>query len=146
MSSFFNNKLQHKYTFRNSRGKQSMIEYFISNTCRHLHQILDIKTIYSVSIGNEHNLLLGKIKRRLKRYTTLINHKKKINVKSILDLTVIGLYQRWLKQKSYAKPILDKDNINNSWHKFKSNIRTAAVFTMTRFKSGARISVTVLRP
>ena len=64
-NTFFDHKDQHKFTFTNTRGFKSIIDYIV--TSRHLHpsQILDIRTLNSADVGSDHSLLLGKINLKL---------------------------------------------------------------------------------
>lgn len=60
-NTFFNHPIQYKYTYQNTRGHCSMIDYMITN--RHIKpaQIIDVRCLTTANIGSDHNLLLCKI-------------------------------------------------------------------------------------
>lgn len=128
-NTFFDHKPQYKYTFSNTRGQQSIIDYVITN--RHIHpsQILDIRTLNSANIGSDHKLLFGKIRMKLKpnKNTSPIKSEEKINVESLWNKSVRDLYQRRLKCKVENNPLEDGEDVDSSWEKLKRNINEAAV-------------------
>lgn len=65
-NTFFDHKDQFKFTFRNTRGLQSTIDYILTNRCLHPCQILDLRTLNSANAGSGHSLLLWKIKLKFK--------------------------------------------------------------------------------
>lgn len=60
-NTFFDHNMQYKYTWQNTRGQKSVIDYIVTNTHIHPSRILDVRTLNSCAIGCDHSLLLGKI-------------------------------------------------------------------------------------
>lgn len=50
-NTYFDHKDQHKYTFANTRGQKSTIDYVITNRSVHPRQILDVRTLTSANAG-----------------------------------------------------------------------------------------------
>ncbi|XP_044749781.1 uncharacterized protein LOC123310378 [Coccinella septempunctata] len=127
-NTFFDHKPQYKYTFSNTRGQQSMIDYIITNRCLQPLQILDVRTLNSANIGSDHKLLLGKIKIKLKPHknTGPTSPEEKINVGALWNESTTQLYQQRLKEKIKNNPLVEKGDINNSWDKLRRNIMEAA--------------------
>lgn len=127
-NTFFNHKDQYKYTFENTRGQRSMIDYILSS--RHLHpvQVQDIRTLNSANVGSDHKLLLGKIKLKLslKQQKGPKKEEQKYNIESLWDQSTRTLYQHRLREKIERNPIKDEGDVNIEWDRLKSNIREAA--------------------
>ena len=73
-NTFFQNKMQYKITWQNTRGQNSIIDYIVSNRKIHPSQILDVRSLNSVDIVSDHSLVLCKMrlliqKNRKKVYT-----------------------------------------------------------------------------
>ncbi|XP_056641504.1 craniofacial development protein 2-like [Diorhabda sublineata] len=59
-NTYFDHKEQQKYTFANTRGKKSTIDYIITNRKVHPSQILDVRVLTSANIVTQHGLVLCK--------------------------------------------------------------------------------------
>ncbi|XP_015189704.1 PREDICTED: craniofacial development protein 2-like [Polistes dominula] len=60
-NTYFNHKAQYKYTFGNTRGQKSTIDYVVTNRCIPPSEILDVRVINSAHLGSDHALLLGNL-------------------------------------------------------------------------------------
>lgn len=58
-NTYFNHKEQQKYTFVNTRGQKSVIDYVITNRKVHPSQILDVRVLTSANVGTQHRLVLS---------------------------------------------------------------------------------------
>lgn len=65
--SFHKHPEKYKYTFQNTRGQRSTIDYIVSNRNILPSQILDLRTLNCADIGSDHSLLLCKLRMRTKR-------------------------------------------------------------------------------
>ena len=61
-NTFFQNKVQYKITWQNTRGQHSTTNYIVSNRKIHPSQILDVRSLNSADIGSDHSLVLCKIR------------------------------------------------------------------------------------
>ncbi|KAH1028339.1 hypothetical protein HUJ05_001700 [Dendroctonus ponderosae] len=57
----FNEGNQRKYTFNNTRGQRSTIDFIITNRVITPSQVLDVRGLTSANIGTDHNLILCNI-------------------------------------------------------------------------------------
>ncbi|XP_019765820.1 uncharacterized protein LOC109541399 [Dendroctonus ponderosae] len=73
-NTFFSHQNQHKYTFNNTRGQRSTIDFIITNRVITPSQVLDVRALTSANIGTDHNLILFKI--LLERPQTARVHRK----------------------------------------------------------------------
>ncbi|XP_045480919.1 uncharacterized protein LOC123685307 [Harmonia axyridis] len=125
-NTFFHHKAQHKYTFENSRGQRSTIDYILSN--RHIHpaQVRDVRTLNSANVNSDHRLLMGKVKLKLPLKRNNKNRKEqKLNVESLWHDSTRVLYQRRLQEKIETNPIDSRDDVDVCWQKLKTNIEEA---------------------
>ena len=53
-NTFFNHKYSHKITWCDSRARQSMIDYIITNRNIHPSQIMDVRAFTTQDIGSDH--------------------------------------------------------------------------------------------
>ncbi|XP_030754777.1 craniofacial development protein 2-like [Sitophilus oryzae] len=120
-NTFYDHKEQHKFTFSNTRGHRSTIDYIVTNRYIHPLQILDIRTLNSADVGSDHSLLLAKIKLKFKPHKKLgrATQEVKINIESLWDLSIKQLYEKRLTEKIQVNPIKAEDSINTSWEKLK---------------------------
>lgn len=127
-NTFFDHKDQYKYTFTNSRGFKSIIDYIV--TSRHLHpkQILDVRMLNSANVGSDHSLQLAKITLECtpKNRQEPALQQQKINIESLWDTSVRKLYEKRLEEKIELLKIDEQDTINIRWEKIKKNIKDAA--------------------
>jgi len=65
-STFFDHKLQRKYTWENARGYRSTINYILTNKNIYPSQILDVRSIMTAESGRDHRMMLGKLRLKLK--------------------------------------------------------------------------------
>lgn len=122
-NTFFDHKEQHKYTFHNTRGQKSMIDFVITNRRVHPSQILDVRTLTSANVGTQHGLVLCEY--RLKQ--TKIRKKSpiyisKFNTESLREDSTRDLYQRRLNEKISQNIITLEDSVDMAWNKIKQNI------------------------
>lgn len=61
-NTFFNHKWDHKVTWSDSRGRQSMIDYIITNRNIHPSQIIDVRACRTPDIGSDHRLVIAKFR------------------------------------------------------------------------------------
>lgn len=127
-NTFFKHKEQHKYTFQNTRGDRSMIDYILTNRKIHCTQILDIRCLCSANIGSDHNLVLGKIRMAIQKpqNTDPIISETKIKVESLQDESTRNLYKSRLENEIDKNPVTEEEDIEDSWRKIKNNIIKAA--------------------
>ncbi|XP_044766150.1 craniofacial development protein 2-like [Coccinella septempunctata] len=127
-NTFFKHKEQHKYTFQNTRGDRSMIDYILTNRKIHCIQILDIRCLCSANIGSDHNLVLGKIRMAIQKpqNTDPIISETKIKVESLQDESTRNLYKSRLENEIDKNPVTEEEDIEDSWRKIKNNIIKAA--------------------
>lgn len=61
-NTFFNHEMKYKYTWQNSRGQQSVIDYFITYRTIMPSKILDVRTLNAANVGSAHKLVLMKLR------------------------------------------------------------------------------------
>jgi exonuclease III len=117
-NTFFPHKEQHKYTFVNSRGEKSIINFIITNRTIQPTQILDVRALTSANIGTDHHLILCKlrIKKPIKRIKPA-KYIEKYNVESLEEDSTKTLYENRLSGKISQNNILESDNVNQAWEK-----------------------------
>lgn len=126
-NTFFPHKDQYKYTFQNTRGQKSMIDFIVTNRKIHPAQVLDIRTLNSANAGNDHSLLLGKFRLQIKPKKQPERTKiQRINIDSLWHESTKQLYQDRLAQKIEDNPVYAEEDINISWKKIEENMETAA--------------------
>ncbi|XP_055384192.1 uncharacterized protein LOC129613898 [Condylostylus longicornis] len=108
-NTFFDHKLQHKYTFVDSRGRKSIIDYIITNINVHPAKIMDVRVLSSANVGTDLNLVLMKLNSKL---PTGVNQTSQIVEK--------------INSKIQTNKIEEEDDVNNAWNKLKTNILEAA--------------------
>ena len=141
-NTFFPHKPQHKFTFENTRGHKSVIDYVITNRNIHPRRIQDVRTLTSANAGTNHGLVLAKIAVTLKlKKNEPTKGTNKINVESLSDASTRYLYQRRLQEKILACKIEQQDKVETAWLKLKSNIIGAAEEALgRRHRTGRRNS------
>jgi hypothetical protein len=126
-NTFFPHKEQHKYTFINSRGEKSIIDFIITNRYFKPTQIIDVRALTSANVGTDHHLVLCKLNiekpRKIQKPPKIVS---KLNIESISDDSTRILYQNRLSQYLINNPVLDSDNVDQAWIKVKSAIDKAA--------------------
>jgi hypothetical protein len=65
-NTFFHHKPQHKYTWENTRGYRSTIDYILTNKNIYPSQILDVRSMTIAETGSDHRLVPGKLRLKLK--------------------------------------------------------------------------------
>lgn len=127
-NTFYDHKETYKYTFENSRGQKSMIDYIVTNRNVLPSQIIDVRTLNSANVGSDHKLLLGKIRLRMTRSSVKdrLTGEDKFNVEALWDESTKSLYQQRLATKISADPISDGDDLEYCWEKLKNQINEAA--------------------
>lgn len=115
-NTFFKHKIQHKYTFQNTRGDRSMIDYVLTNGKIHYTQILDIRCLCSANIGSDHNLVLGKIRMTIQKppKTDPIVCKTKLKVESLQDESTRNLYKSRLENEIDKNPVIEEEDVEDS--------------------------------
>ncbi|XP_044751629.1 craniofacial development protein 2-like [Coccinella septempunctata] len=103
-NSYFPHRDQHKYTFCNTRGQKSTIDYIITNRSFTPDEIQDVRVLTSANTGTYHNLVLGKFvlenHRKMKKRPIIV---EKYNMESFDDDTTRNLYECRLNQKLQAE-------------------------------------------
>ncbi|KAL3266532.1 hypothetical protein HHI36_010700 [Cryptolaemus montrouzieri] len=61
-NTFYDQKGPHKFTWSNTQGHRSTIDYILTNEEFHPSQIMDIRALTSPDIGSEHNMVLRKLR------------------------------------------------------------------------------------
>ena len=126
-NTFYPHKIQHKWTFENTRGQKSMIDYVLTNRNIHPTKILDVRVLTSANTGTNHNLVMAKI-----RYSSITLKQKqtktteKLNVESFANETTKYLFQQRLTQKIRDNKIHKDDDVETAWKKTQVNILGAA--------------------
>ncbi|KAH1006887.1 hypothetical protein HUJ05_007578 [Dendroctonus ponderosae] len=111
-NTFFQHKPQHKFTFENTRGQKSIIDYIITNRNIHPSQVLDVRALSSANAVTNHNLVMAKI-----RVTTYQIKKKqnettsKLNMEALANYSTKHLYQQSLKQKIANNGMKNDDGV-----------------------------------
>ncbi|XP_057671207.1 craniofacial development protein 2-like [Diorhabda carinulata] len=126
-NTYFDQKEQQKYTFANTRGQKSTIDYIITNRKVHPSQILDVRVLTSANIGTQHGLVLCKyhVSHIIKKRKTP-NYVSKFNIESLKDESIKYLYQNRLREKIVQNPLKETDNVEAAWEKLKNKIKNSA--------------------
>lgn len=99
-NTFYLHKPQHKFTYENTRGQKSTIDYIITSRNIHPSKILDVRVLCSANTGTNHNLVLAKIRKNTFNIKTKPRKiTEKLNMESISDETTKNLYRRRLEQR-----------------------------------------------
>lgn len=125
-NTFFEHPEQHKITWSNSRGQQSIIDYVLTNKIIHPTQILDVRVLSSANVGSDHGLVLTKIRWNITPIKRQPFYTEKFNVESLTNDSTRTLHQTRLKQKLEKKDPNPNDNVEQMWRKIKENITDAA--------------------
>ncbi|XP_072765165.1 uncharacterized protein [Anoplolepis gracilipes] len=126
-NTYYPPKPQHKYTFENTRGHKSIIDYIITNRNVHPSRILDVRVLNSANTGTDHNLVLMKMRGTIRRRSRVEQTTaEKLNVESLSDDSTKHLYQQRLNQKIDRNEIQEEDNVWTAWEKLRLNIIGAA--------------------
>ncbi|XP_056641539.1 uncharacterized protein LOC130448275 [Diorhabda sublineata] len=134
-NTLYPHKQQHKYTFENTRGHKSIIDYIITNRNIHPSKILDVRTLTSVNTGTNHHMVLAIMRNCVQRKTQ--NKPKvteKLNIESLSDDTTKYLYQQRLRKAINENKILKDDTVELAWKRLSTNIRTAAEEALGKLK------------
>ena len=128
-NTFFEHKWQHKYTWSNTRGQESIIDFVITNRNVLPSQIVDIRTLNSANVGTDHNLVLCKYRAvlQLTRKKKTVPPIEKYNIESFMNEGTKHLYQQRLLRKIQLNQIHENDNVNQAWYKLKDNITSSAM-------------------
>ncbi|XP_043496495.1 craniofacial development protein 2-like [Polistes fuscatus] len=129
-NTFFNHKEQHKYTFSNTRGQRSTIDYILTNSYIPSSGILDVRTLNSADVGSDHSLLLGKFRikcQHKRKDQSHVTNEETIKIDTFWDTTTRELYKRRLREKIELNPADNRDEVNTIWLKLKTNIKSAAI-------------------
>ncbi|XP_055389945.1 uncharacterized protein LOC129618936 [Condylostylus longicornis] len=126
-NTFFPHKPQHKYTWSNTRGHQSTIDYIITNRSILPSQILDVRTLTSANVGSDHGLVLCKIRENIPRSKQRKpEYIEKLNAESLNTDSTKLLYENRLRDKILNSPITEESSVEDAWEKLSSNIIAAA--------------------
>ncbi|XP_045467858.1 craniofacial development protein 2-like [Harmonia axyridis] len=126
-NTFFPHKPQHSFTFENSRGQKSVIDYVITNKNVHPSKILDVRVLSSANTITNHNLVLAKIRNKVQRERrTQAIQTEKLNIESLSNDSTKDLYQRRLALQINNNKIREADDVESAWKKLRTNIITAA--------------------
>ncbi|XP_056629521.1 craniofacial development protein 2-like [Diorhabda sublineata] len=126
-NTFCPHKPQHKYTFENTRGHKSTIDYVITNKNIHPTRIQDTRSLTSANPGTNHQLVIAKMRTTIQRSCKKsIEEVSKLNIESLSEESTKYLYQQRLREKIAANNIQETDDIETAWKKLKTNILQAA--------------------
>ncbi|GJQ76150.1 hypothetical protein Trydic_g1896 [Trypoxylus dichotomus] len=107
---FFDHDLTYKYTFENSHGYRSVIDYIIISRHFTLSNILELATLNSGNIGSDSSLLLDKIRCKSKlQWEANSDQVEKITVKLLEAESIKNLYATRLENKISRAPIAELD-------------------------------------
>ena len=125
-NTFFPHKHQHKYTFNNSRGQRSMIDFIISNRAIIPTQILDVRALSSANLGTDHSLVLCKLvletPHKIRKPPVII---EKYNIESLSDSSTRILYENRLKAKLQELDPTQYD-ADSLWNRIRDCVLKAA--------------------
>lgn len=126
-NTFFNLPEQYKYTFQNTRGHKSIIDYILTNRNIHPQQIMGVRTLNSADVGSDHSLLLCKIRFNIKKATpNKVDQETKWNIESLWNDATKKLYQDRLTRELEKNEIATEDEPEVRWEKIKNSIKEAA--------------------
>lgn len=129
-NTFYDHKPQHKYTFMNTRGQKSTIDYVITNSGIHPKRIHDVRVLSSANLGTDHNLVLMKIAMCLTATKTQQCPQdrviEKFNTESFEQQSTKHLFQKRLRDCIVENSINCSDTVNEAWTKVLSNILKSA--------------------
>ncbi|XP_050516391.1 uncharacterized protein LOC126891253 [Diabrotica virgifera virgifera] len=126
-NTYFDHPIQHKITWSDTRGRNSMIDYIITNRQIHSRDIIDVRTLSSANVGSDHGLVLGKINiefnTQRKRNTKV---EEKLNIESLEDQGTQNLYRNRLTEKLNSHNLETKKDIEETWKIIRKSILQAA--------------------
>ncbi|KAI4492186.1 hypothetical protein M0802_009992 [Mischocyttarus mexicanus] len=126
-NTFFQHKDQYKYTWSDTRGRKSIIDYVLTNRTFHSKSILNVRVLLTANIYSDHVLLLCNIRiyrpPKIKYNTEYI---QKINVESLENANTRNLNKTRLERKKEENNINKSDTVKESWNKLAKNILTAS--------------------
>lgn len=133
-NTFYPHKPQHKFTYENTRGHKSTIDYIITNRNVHPSNILDVRILSSANTGTNHSMVLAKLRGTIqKRKKDLERTVTKYNIESLQDESTRTLYQQRLSQKISENKILE-DDVETAWTKLHTSIIAAADEALSKRK------------
>ena len=126
-NTFFHHKWDHKITWSDSRGRQSMIDYIITNRNIHPSQIIDVRAYRTLDIGSDHRLVIAKLRvlaqRTKKPIPSIIS---KFNVEDFQNESTKYLYENRLSGKLRNINPTSIDTPDLYWEKIRECIVKAA--------------------
>lgn len=126
-NTFFEHDMKYKYTWQNTRGQQSVIDYFITNRAITPQMILDIRTLNAANVGSDHKLVLCKLRLSLpSKPKPKPQYVHKFNIESLEDQSTQQLYCKRLTEKIEQNPIIEINHVDHQWETLKDNILSAA--------------------
>lgn len=126
-NTFFEHDMKYKYTWQNTRGQQSVIDYIITNRSITPQTILDVRTLNAANIGSDHKLLLCKLRLSIPASTKPKPHRmNKFNIESLEDNNTKLLFENRLTNKINENPTNREHDIDEQWKTIKDNILGAA--------------------
>lgn len=127
-NTYFMHNDNYKYTFSNSRGHQSMIDFIITNRKIHPRTILDTKCLTSANLGSDHNLLMTiiRINKIIPKQIPQKAGTPKINIENIHVESTRKLYQDRLETQINNKQLTDSEDVEERWQTLKTCIINAA--------------------
>lgn len=114
-NTFFPHKQQYKYTWSDTRGRHSTIDYIITNKRMHPRNILDVRTLTSANVDSDHGLVLCKIRmNKPPLIKTTPEYVQKMNIESLENESTKKLYKGRLSEKIEENSISNRDNVEQS--------------------------------
>jgi len=126
-NTFLNHKRNHKITWSDSRGRQSMIDYIITNRNIHPSQILDVRALRTPDIGSDHRMVVAKfrVSAQPKKKSTL-SIISKFNVEAFQHKSTNYLYANRLSEKLKNIISTPNDTTDFQWEKIQEcNVKAA---------------------
>lgn len=144
-NTFFDHADRYKYTFHNTRGHKSMIDYVLTNRGIHPTQILDVRTLNSANVGTDHSLLLTKIRMKIKPKKEITENitEEKFIIESLWNESTKQLYQSRIRKHIETNPTTNEETVEESWKKLSTNIEKAANEAIGKRKTTKKVSTKI---
>lgn len=139
-NTYFPHKDQHKYTFNNTRGQRSMIDFVITNREITPEQVLDVRALTSANLGTDHNLILCKVHmERPNKFKKKPLYVEKHNIESLSTESTQELYKNRLSEKLQTQHTMNQD-IDSKWTRIRNCVLDAADESIGKRKVNVNIT------
>lgn len=137
-NTFFKHKDIHKWTrVKEERNEKSIIDYVIvSNSL--FYNTEDVRVKRGAEIGSDHYLLIAKMNLSLKRnpLSRKQNTQTKLRVEKLKDIDTKTAYQNKLRSKLENEELLQSEDIEALWTRYKETLKQTANEICGRKKIG----------